>query len=118
VTAQHDVDYVLIESPKPGGAEPVNPLSGWDVVMRPADSSKPDTPAPSGRNEHGIFREEYDDRSALFLPHLPAGRWEIVYTMNATFTGNFRILPVQASPMYLPFVTANSRAGRMAIEDK
>lgn len=118
INAKHDLDYVLIESPKPGGAEPVHPLSGWDVVMRPAGAAADAADAmPLFGRSWRVFREEHADRSALFLPHLPAGRWELVYTMKAAFSGDFRALPVTASAMYVPYIAANTEAERLGIKE-
>ncbi len=117
--AQHDLDYVMIESPKPAGCEPLNPLSGWDATLRPlADDASSDRVNDSrGRDERTLYREERDDRSVFFLHHVPAGRWEIRYTLRAAFAGDFRALPVTSEAMYVPVIAAHSEARRLTITE-
>lgn len=116
VQAKHDLEYVAIEVPKPGGCEPLNALSGWDATLRPitADASTTVKPA-AGSQGSRIYREEYPDRSVFFLPRLAAGHWEIRYRMRAVFTGDYRALPATAEAMYVPVINANTEARRLKI---
>jgi uncharacterized protein YfaS (alpha-2-macroglobulin family) len=113
----HDLNYVILESPKPGGCEPLNQLSGWDANLR--HLGKEIAGANQSRVMYGrpLYREEHDDRSVFFLPHLPAGRWEIHYTMRALFAGNFRALPATAAAIYVPMIAANTEASRITIKE-
>jgi uncharacterized protein YfaS (alpha-2-macroglobulin family) len=113
--AKHDLDYVAITAPKPGGCEPVNPLSGWDATLRRMDDrpSAPESGTPTfGRR---IYREEHPDRSVFFLPHLTAGRWEIRYRLHAAFSGDYRALPATIEAMYVPAIAGNTTAARLKI---
>lgn len=112
---KHPLEYLAIESPKPAGGEPLNPLSGWDATLRPLHSGNGRSPNVSPRP---VYREEHDDRSVFFLPRLDAGRWEIRYTLRAAFSGDFRVLPATASAMYVPAISAHSEARRLTIADK
>jgi hypothetical protein len=127
----NELEYVMIEVPKPAGCEPLNPLSGWDARIRRVgageDSSSAKAPAGglagvSASDSKGpdegrpIYREERDDKSVFFLDHIEAGTWEIRFGMRATTPGDYRALPVQASAMYVPEVRANSDARRVQIE--
>ena len=116
VQAQHDLEYVAIEVPKPGGCEPLNPLSGWDATMRSVDdtSLREETDDAEERG-HRIYREEHPDRSVFFLPSLTAGSWEIRYRMRAAFSGDYRALPATVEAMYVPVLTGNSDARRLQI---
>ena len=57
-----DLDYVMIECPKPGGCEPVNPLSGWDTTLRSVLPGDPQGGLPerfsAGR---ALYREEHPE---------------------------------------------------------
>jgi hypothetical protein len=112
-----DLDYVMIDCPKPGGCEPVNPLSGWDTTLRSVLPGDAQGGLPerfsAGRS---LYREEHPDRSVFFLHHLPAGTWELRYTLRASFAGDYRALPVVAQAMYAPVVSANTDARRLVIQ--
>jgi uncharacterized protein YfaS (alpha-2-macroglobulin family) len=116
IEALHDVDYVMVESPKPGGFEPLNPVSGWDARMQRLEAGQ-DRAGENGTDGAGqrVYRYEHDDRSVFFLQHLPAGRWEIRYRMRSAFAGDFRALPATAIAMYVPVLAANSTAERVGI---
>ncbi|MEO7412900.1 MAG: alpha-2-macroglobulin family protein [Opitutaceae bacterium] len=112
----HDLDYVILESPKPGGCEPINALSGWDASLRRSGTEVGNNSADRATPGHPIYREEHDDQSVFFLSHLPAGRWEIRYTMRALFAGDFRALPATAAAIYVPVIAANTDARRIQIK--
>ncbi len=114
IEARQDIDYIMVESPKPGGFEPLNPLSGWDAGMRRLDAGE----ATADRTGRNAYRDEHDDRSVFFLQHLQAGRWEIRYRMRSAFAGDFRALPATAAAMYVPVLAANTTAGRIEITPK
>lgn len=132
LTVPTELEYLMIEVPKPAGCEPLNPLSGWDArLMRvePAENSSPTRSgarsiAPASRtvlppdDDPGltIYREERDDRSVFFIDHLESGTWEIRFGLRAITAGDFRALPVEATAMYVPEIRANSDARRLTIE--
>ncbi len=113
VTVASDLEYVMIEVPKPAGCEPLNPLSGWDARMRRVAGGGQMTEDGAGRP---IYREERDEKSVFFLDHLEAGTWELRFGMRAVTAGDFRALPVQVEAMYVPEIRANSDAPRLRIE--
>lgn len=116
----HDLDYVIVESPKPGGCEPLNPLSGWDATLR-RDRLRPEESAgrPNAPDQGApLYREEHDDRSVFFLPHVAAGRWEISYKLRALFPGDFRVLPASSAAIYVPVISANTDARRLTIQER
>jgi hypothetical protein len=125
LTLPNELEYVMVEVPKPAGCEPVNPLSGWDARLLAVEEDdrvaathqgadrKEASDAEPGRL---LYREEHDDRSVFFLDHVAAGAWEIRFRMRATTPGDFRVLPAKVTAMYVPAVTANSDARRMKIE--
>ncbi len=112
-----DLDYVMLDCPKPGGCEPINPLSGWDASLQAvAPTGMPPRPASREGISRSVYREEHPDRSVFFLHRLPAGTWELRYTLRATFVGDYRALPVVAQAMYAPVVSANTDARRLVIQ--
>lgn len=117
LTVPNELEYVVVEVPKPAGCEPLNPLSGWDARLRRID----DVPS-AGEDEEDqgepIYREEHDDRSAFFLRHLPAGTWQIRFGLRATTAGDYRAAPVKAEAMYALEVRANTEARRVCIEPR
>jgi alpha-2-macroglobulin len=96
--ARHDVEYVMIEDPRPAGAEPVEQLSGtfWSAGL-------------SGR------REVRDDRTAFFLSQITQGEASIEYELRAESPGVFRVAPARAAAMYLPDVAGHSSSGSVRI---
>ena len=115
LTVPNELEYLMIEVPKPAGCEPLNPLSGWDarLVRLPGNENKTSSAPDSGRP---LYREEHDDRSVFFLDNLEAGTWELRFGLRAVTPGDFRALPVTATAMYVPEITANSDSRRVLIE--
>ncbi len=118
LTVPNDLEYVMVAVPKPAGCEPLNPLSGWDArIQRTGEASAPGSSVPAEKEPaRPVYREERDDKSVFFLDRLAAGTWEIKFGLRAVTVGDFRALPVQATAMYVPEVSANSEARRMKIE--
>jgi len=114
LTVPNELEYLMIEVPKPAGCEPLNPLSGWDarLVRLPADQHE----NPSSSSGRSLYREEHDNRSVFFLDHVEAGTWELRFGLRAVTPGDFRALPVTATAMYVPEITANSDSRRLKIE--
>jgi uncharacterized protein YfaS (alpha-2-macroglobulin family) len=113
----NDLEYVMVEVPKPAGCEPLNPLSGWDArLVRIGNAGTALATGVSGEDAGmPIYREEHDDRSVFFIDALHAGSWEIRFGLRAVHPGEYRALPVHAEAMYVPEVRANSDARRLRI---
>ena len=134
LTVPNELEYLMVEVPKPAGCEPLNPLSGWDArlariekVPEAASVSEQTVGPTAGRAlnaDHDdakgrpIYREERDDKSVFFLDHVEAGTWEIRFGLRATTPGDYRALPVKAGAMYVPEVRANTEAQRVRIENR
>lgn len=117
----NELEYLMVEVPKPAGCEPLNPLSGWDARLVSPDEKKAESAKKINdpiQPDQGrvLYREEHDDRSVFFLDRVPAGTWEINFGLRATTPGDFRALPVKATAMYVPEVRANSDARRLRID--
>lgn len=112
-----DLEYVMVEVPKPAGCEPLGALSGWDArLVRPDEEAKK-RPGKLPPTAHGrpIYREEHDDRSVFFLESLPPGVSEIRFSLRATTPGDFQTLPAVVEAMYVPEIRANSATRRLRI---
>lgn len=107
----YELEYLMVEVPKPAGCEPLNALSGWDARIFAVDAAG--KVAAEGRP---VYREEHDDRSVFFLGRAERGRWEIRFGLRATTVGDFRALPPQVSAMYVPEIRANGDARRLVVE--
>lgn len=101
LTADNDLEYLIVEDPKPAGCEPTALLSGFG---RAGD----------------LFghRELRDTKSAFFTTRLPQGRHELSYRLRCERPGRFAALPARAEAMYSPLVRANSRSDRMEIHPR
>jgi uncharacterized protein YfaS (alpha-2-macroglobulin family) len=122
LTVPNELEYLMVEVPKPAGCEPLNPLSGWDAqlarVAPVAASVSERTSQTDDAKGRPIYREERDDKSVFFLDHVEAGTWEIRFGLRATTPGDYRALPVKAGAMYVPEVRANTNAQRLRIENR
>jgi alpha-2-macroglobulin len=122
LTIPNDLEYVMVEVPKPAGCEPLNPLSGWDARLVRVEILGQHDPAPEIDDtvtpDEGlpIYREERDDKSVFFLDQVAAGTWEIRFSLRAVHPGDYRALPVHAEAMYAPEVRTNSDVRRLIIK--
>jgi len=129
----NELEYVMVEVPKPAGCEPLNPLSGWDARMRRVETSDGFTSGKASavgsagslglktqkiRMKAAPFTARSATTRACFFPRITSkpGTWEIRFGLRATTPGDYRALPVQASAMYVPEVRAKRR--RPAGEDR
>ena len=94
VAGSNDWRHLMVEDPIPAGTEAVTRPDLLELA-RPPDWT------------YGSHREYRDDRVALFLDALP-GRAEFAYLLRVTTPGQFRAMPAQVSPMYVPGVHASS----------
>lgn len=94
VAGSNDWRYLMVEDPIPAGTEAVTRPDLLDLARPPQWT-------------YGSHREYRDDRVALFLDELP-GRAEFAYLLRVTTPGQFRAMPAQVTPMYVPGVHASS----------
>jgi uncharacterized protein YfaS (alpha-2-macroglobulin family) len=59
--------------------------------------------------------EYRDNRTVFFQEQFTDGRAEFVYLVKAISSGEFRAVPAQVSPMYVPDVTASSEPQTVTI---
>ena len=96
VAGSSDWRYLMVEDPIPAGTEAVTRPDLLELARPPSWT-------------YGSHREYRDDRVALFLDQLP-GRAEFAYLLRVTTPGQFRAMPAQVTPMYVPGVYASSAA--------
>ena len=96
--ARHDVDYVVIEDPRPAGTEPVQVLSG-----------------PFWGEGIGGRREVRDAHTAFFVDRVREGEHRIEYELRAESPGSYRVTPARALAMYLPDVAGHSASDALVV---
>jgi uncharacterized protein YfaS (alpha-2-macroglobulin family) len=89
--------YLALEDPLPAGVEAIQ-----DTTAYPLEREAPQ-PWWSGS------RVEYRDAKTVFFQEtFESGRYEFAYLVKVTSPGQFRAVPAQISPMYVPGVHASS----------
>ena len=96
VAGSNDWRYLIIEDPLPAGVEAVQDTTAYPM-------ERPDR----WRWWWGSQTEYRDNRTVFFQEHFN-GRAEFVYLVKAISSGEFRAIPAQVAPMYVPDVTASS----------
>jgi hypothetical protein len=125
IIAPSDLYYLQVEDPLPAGAEAIdtNLATTSQLAMGPllslGDRGEGDRESrPYWWWWHWYSRSELrDDRVALFASYLPKGTYEYSYTMRATSTGQFNVIPTFANLQYFPEVFGRSD-GRLFIVEK
>jgi hypothetical protein len=112
IEVPRDLNYVLVEDPKPAGFEAVQILSGPEARAHRVSG-------PDSTTSDAVFGyQELRDRHVGFLfDRLPAGAWEIRYRLRAESPGYFSAQPARAEPMYLNHVFGNSDEWRLEVGD-
>ncbi len=114
LTVPSDLHYVAVRDYIPAGAEALNPglkttQLGEDGLPVTEQTFDPRRPFVDG---WGIWRfsgpQIYDDGIGWTAVELPAGTYELTYTIVLLQPGQFRVLPAQAWQTYFPEVYANS----------
>jgi uncharacterized protein YfaS (alpha-2-macroglobulin family) len=98
VAGASDWRYLMVEDPLPAGAEVVQQEELYALERR-------------GDRWMGWSRREFrDDRVVFFQESFGTGRYEYQYLIKATIPGEFKALPAQITPMYVPDAAASSDA--------
>lgn len=98
VAGSKDWRYLVLEDPLPAGVEAVQ-----DTTAYPLERGRPDRLWWTGS------RVEYrDSRTVFFQESFEDGRYEFVYLVKVISSGQFRAIPAQIAPMYIPGVNASS----------
>ena len=90
-----DWRYLMLEDPLPAGVEAVQDTTAYPLE-RPVEWW------------YGSGVEYRDNRTVFFQQSFVNGRYEFVYLVKAISSGQFRVVPAQIAPMYVPDVAASS----------
>nr|MBA3469605.1 alpha-2-macroglobulin [Herpetosiphonaceae bacterium] len=115
IVAPHDLYYLALEDPLPAGAELID--TGLATTSLLEQSPSLDRQRPGLGGAESITRDWYwgwwnwysrselrDEKVALFADYLPKGSYLYSYTMRATTTGQFHVIPTTAGETYFPEV--------------
>ncbi|HWI17679.1 MAG TPA: alpha-2-macroglobulin family protein, partial [Vicinamibacterales bacterium] len=91
--------YLALEDPLPAGVEPIQ-----DTTAYPLERDAPD----NDRWWTGSRVEYRDSKTVFFQESFDQGRYEFAYLVKVIAPGQFRAVPAQISPMYVPNVHASS----------
>jgi uncharacterized protein YfaS (alpha-2-macroglobulin family) len=97
IAGSKDWRYLMVEDPLPAGVEAVQ-----DTTAYPMEQND------RWRWWWGSQVEYRDNRTVFFQERFPDGRAEFVYLVKAISSGEFRAVPAQVTPMYVPNVSASS----------
>lgn len=89
--------YLALEDPLPAGVEAIQDTSAYPLEREAPQSWW-----------YGSRVEYRDSRTVFFQETFESGRYEFAYLVKVTSPGQFRAIPAQISPMYLPNVHASS----------
>jgi uncharacterized protein YfaS (alpha-2-macroglobulin family) len=89
--------YLAIDDPLPGGVEAIQDTTTYPLEREAADSWW-----------YGSRVEYRDSRTMFFQESFEGGRYEYSYLVKVIAPGQFRAVPAQVSPMYVPGVHASS----------
>lgn len=114
LTVPHDAYYVAISDFIPAGAEILDTslkTTEMGIYASPETEVVIDPRRPFAEGwEWWLFNspEISDDRILWTADRLPAGTYELTYTIALLQPGQFRVLPARAWQLYFPEVQANS----------
>jgi uncharacterized protein YfaS (alpha-2-macroglobulin family) len=97
IAGSKDWRYLMVEDPLPAGVEAVQDTTAYPMERE-----------DRWRWWWGSQVEYRDNRTVFFQEQFPEGRAEFVYLVKAISSGEFRAVPAQVSPMYVPNVSASS----------
>jgi uncharacterized protein YfaS (alpha-2-macroglobulin family) len=97
VAGSNDWRYLIVEDPLPAGVEAVQDTTAYPMERE-----------DRWRWWWGSQTEYRDNRTVFFQERFDTGRIDFVYLVKAISSGEFRAVPAQVSPMYVPGVSASS----------
>ena len=97
VAGSSDWRYLVIEDPLPAGVEAIQETTSYPLER-----------ASERRWWWGSQVEYRDNRTVFFQESFDEGRYEYLYFVKAISSGEFRAIPAQIQPMYVPGVAASS----------
>ena len=100
VESKNDYEYLLINSPKAAGFEPVEVRSGYNG------------------NAMGAYVEYRDTAVHLFTKRLARGKSTVSYRLRAEAPGKYSALPAHVSAMYAPELRGNSDEQKLRVSER
>ena len=122
LTLPHDAYYLVVEDYLPAGAEVL------DTSLKTTQQGTGEGPQaglpydPADPYSHGWGQwyfhpaQVYDDHIAWTADYLPAGTYELTYTLVADQAGEYQVLPARAWQFYFPEVQGNSAGEQFSIQ--
>jgi uncharacterized protein YfaS (alpha-2-macroglobulin family) len=89
--------YLALEDPLPAGVEPIQDTTAYPLERAGADTWW-----------YGSRVEYRDTKTVFFQETFERGRYEYSYLVKVIAPGQFRAVPAQITPMYVPGVHASS----------
>jgi hypothetical protein len=115
VVAEREVHYLMIEDYIPAGAEILDTrLKTSEQGIENIQISAPFQDGWGWWYFNGP--RVYDDRITWTANTLPAGTYQLLYTISLTHPGEFQVLPATAKEIYFPETMAVSAGDRLVIE--
>ncbi len=115
LTLEHDSTFFALEDTFPAGAEIL------DTRLKTTAEATPDLqPTAPFREGWGWWffnsPQVYDDHIRWSAERLPAGTYQLTYTISLTHPGEYQVLPARAWEVYFPENQAISDGDRFVIE--
>ena len=124
LTLEHDTHYLILEDYIPAGAEILDAsLNTSQIGVAPCGTGSEACYSPAAPFENGwgwwLFQDPmiYADHIAWAVDFLPAGTYELTYTLVLTHPGEYQVLPAHAWQFYFPEVQGYSSGELFAIEE-
>ena len=116
LTLKNDAYYLVVEDYIPAGAEILN--TNLKTSQQLGVEYNPRAPFEGGWG-WWYFNDPqiYDERIAWSVDHLPAGTYELTYTLVLNQPGDYRVLPARAWEFYFPEVQGNGAGAVFNIEE-
>jgi uncharacterized protein YfaS (alpha-2-macroglobulin family) len=129
LTAPNDMYYLMVEDYVPAGAEildtslKTSQQGGCDTCIDVIPEEQPQEPLFNPRDPFAegwgwwFFNDPqvYGDHIAWSADFLPAGSYELTYTLVIQQPGEYRVLPARGWEFYFPEVQGNSAGEVFAI---
>jgi uncharacterized protein YfaS (alpha-2-macroglobulin family) len=104
VAGASDWRYLVLEDPLPAGVEAIQDTTAYPLERQAANAWW-----------YGSRVEYRDSKTVFFQESFERGRYEYSYLVRVIAPGQFRAVPAQVSPMYVPGVFASSEPLTMTV---
>ncbi|MFO7917471.1 MAG: Ig-like domain-containing protein [Anaerolineae bacterium] len=120
--APNDLHYLVLEDPLPAGCEAIDASletsrSAEEVAgLERVQEEEKQEYWPSWHRPWPTHAELRDEKTVLFVDHLPRGTYEYTYRIRCSTPGEFQVMPVNAYEMYEPDIFGRSAGSRFTIK--